>query len=403
MTESVAMNIQKILYFTFLFFSCFQGKILLGDSEQEKIAILGDSIALGAATHPSLSLDPEVLTRIMKGEVSLAPGNDPRLEKYLDSKSLGPPRLLWSGIRDYWNSGERVFGHLLESFTKTYFSTSEYSWSYLVGRKLNFDSKNILIGAEYGAKVERLSRQFDRVLDANNSQSPSKVFIFFTGNDLCSGSMNLITSSDDFGQSLSKGVVYFLRNAKIPESGTKIYIPYFLPITQLLDKESILSHNVGTSKKSLNCRDLRKNGYKSQSAETSVENFYLNLFLPPNFAEKCPTLFAHDALAAGQTSFFANFDASKKQKEIKTLSREYRSSIATLIRNYRSQTDHAVAKINLWIKENKLEKKVHVHALSRTAEIDFEGKDLAPDCFHLGLNGQMKIADAILGELADLK
>lgn len=385
-------------FFCFLILcSCTPNSRKQGDASSEKIAFLGDSITLGAAAHPGLALDPDFLTKLMRGEVSLQSEMDSRFEKYFKGE-VQAPKLLWPSLRDYWNSGERVFNSLFEAFTRTYFTSPEYSWSYLVGRALNYAPENILIAAEYGAKVERLSRQFDRIFAHEDSRNLSQIFIFFTGNDLCSNSMNLITSSETFGENLYQGLSYFLRNAEIREEGVHIYLPHFLPITQLLDKESILSHNVGSSE-ALTCRDFRKNGYASRKEASSLESMYLNIFLPPNFAEKCPTLFDYESLAAGQVSFFASFDATKKEKEISNLRNQYRSTVATLLRNYRVQVDRVVEKMRHWVQARGLESKVHFHILSKTADLDFEGEDLAPDCFHLNQNGQMKIADAILGDL----
>ena len=364
------------------------------------LGIVGDSLALGAGTHPALSLDYKDLWKVMTGQTSLQAEVDSRLKRFGIHDRPEHPQVLWPGIREYYGDTDWVYTNITASFTQTFFNTPQYSWSYLVGRQLSLAPGKILVAAENGARVRQITRQIDRLLDAGQGTLPALILVFFTGNDLCASNMNMLTSSEDFGEAMQLGLEYLARNGQPHPQGTQVLVPHFLSVAQLLSSESILNQPLTAYGEKSTCRELRKNNFQPRNpaiAETlPPEALYLSAFLPPNFASKCPTLFAHNYLAQSQVSFLSHFNAKKKNEEIVHLTKDYLSQIATRIRNYRLQTDKAVQRANDWVAKKTPKANLHFRALPQTAEVIFEGEDMGPDCFHLNINGQIKIADAIL-------
>src|SRR5438876_558758 len=90
------------------------------------VGILGDSLAVGASSHPAISLDLRQLRKVMTGEISVKPKEDQRLYSFNIKKDLSSPTLLWPGIRDYYGNTDWVYSHLMDSFSYTFFSTPQY-------------------------------------------------------------------------------------------------------------------------------------------------------------------------------------------------------------------------------------------------------------------------------------
>jgi lysophospholipase L1-like esterase len=260
--------------------------------------------------------------------------------------------------------------------------------------------ENISIAAELGAKVERLPRLIDRLLDAQK-ELPKTLFIFFTGNDLCSSNMNTITGSESFGDSLWEGLQYLVRNGNPSAQGTTVYIPHVLSFSQWITKDSLLDHRV-SSGKGMTCRELRKSGFSFKKPDgvqdLPIEN--IGVVFGSYLTNQCPTLFNHETLALSQVSFFSNFNAKKRQNEIVKIKEEFLSTLATRVRSYRDQTDAVVKRANEWSTKTMPHKKIRFQVIKETGQLDFEGDDLADDCFHLNLNGQVKVANAILKGLS---
>ncbi len=378
----------------------FFSSILSAQGSTPIIGVLGDSFALGAGAHPALSLDYAKLWKVVTAETSMHAPADERLNRFGISGDPERPQVLWPGIREYYGDTDWFYANLTSAFTQTFLNTPQYGWSYLVGRRLQAEPGRILIAADNGAKIRNLTRQVDRLLDAGKNQLPAMIFVLFSSNDLCAPHMNAITTSEEFGESLRRGLEYMARNGKAHPEGTRVYVPAFLNMSQLISSDSILSHSVIAYGEKSTCRDLRKNNFQSPSpphVETlPPEALYLSAILPPNYVSKCPTLFGHRYLAQGQVSLLSHFNIKKKNQELVHLTSDYISQIATRIRNYRQQTEKVVQNANAWIVKQYPKAKLSFHYLPQTAEVNFEGDDMAPDCFHFSLNGQAKIADAIL-------
>lgn len=394
--RSIFLNLFKTKVLLFTFVLALNSLVTHGGS----IGFIGDSFALGTASHPDLKADIKQLAAVMSGDIPLNVKEDSRLVSFGVKDNRELPQLLWPSIREFYSSIEWVYAHLMGAFMYKFLNTPQYAWSYLVGRKKQSDPKNIYIAADLNAGVEDIPRLIDRLLQAKK-EVPEQLFIFMTKTDVCSSSLELMTGSESFGDTLFKGFEYLVRNGKVSAEGTKVYVPYFLPLTQMITKESLLQRKIGVGTSSMSCQDFHKNGFqvKPTTEDLPLEALYLSALLPKNHAGTCPTLFGQDHLALSQVSFFGSFDENKRQAEVKKYKAELLSSLATRIRNFREQTSLAVDRANKWAKEKFPEKKISFHIIKGTGDLEFEGTDLAEDCFHLSLDGQIKVANAVLKEI----
>lgn len=367
------------------------------------VGILGDGLSTGVAAHPALTYDYNELWKVMSGERSITPLSHPLLDSFDVKDKPLPPQVLWSGLREFDGESNWVLSHLTRGFAKLFLDTPQYSWGYLVARKLGADPSHIYVAAEEGAKVANFTRQVDRLIDHLGGKTPELIFAFFSGNDLCAGNMRGVTMSEDFGDSILKGLQYIARNATPSEAGTRVYLPHFLSLTQLLTKPSIINHEVMAHGEKMTCHNLRMQGFQPSSPVTiqdlPFEGLYLSTLLPPNPAVNCPTLFSQSLIAERELGFFTQFNPEKKKKEVEKIVTDYVSEIANHIRNYRRHTSDAVRKATDWVRANYPNKNITFHVLEGTGRLEFEGQDIASNCQHLSLEGQTKIAQAVLDEL----
>lgn len=369
--------------------------------QEPVIGIIGDGMALGTGAHPSLTFDYQRLWEVMSANRSVYPQGEAALLAPFGISGLPlAPKVLWPNIREYRGEAEWIYTHLLGGFSRLFFNTPQYSWSYMVSRKLGANPEHIYIAADEGARVAHFSRQADRLLEALSGNLPPSVFAFFTMNDLCAPNMESVTSSENFGKGLYEGLIYLARNGKLPTQGTTVFVPHFLGLSQLLSKENILNHEVQAFGEKTSCRNLRARKFQPQSlaAQSAIppEAVYLSAFLPQGMATKCPTLFDHAGLAQNRVGFFSLLNNQKRLQEISNRTVEFVSEISTRIRNYREHTDRAVTKANEWVKKQMPGQKLKFQAIKETAALDFEGADLSQDCFHFSPEGQAKTARAIL-------
>lgn len=345
----------------------------------ESIAILGDSTSTGAATHPALVFDSVALWSILRGETSVeADVHGESLRRYNILERPAMPTVLRRSSREFYDSAEWVFLNFLSILSQRYLNTEQYSWGYLVGSSLGLAPQDIWIGAENGARVEQLLDQTDRLLTAHQGVLPNKIFIFFSGNDLCAQRPDLTTSPEMYGGQLQTALDYLRRNGKPAAAGTKVYILGFMGILQLLTQPTILDKEVKAFGKAQSCRQLREGGYEPdleslQRGGATPEAVLFARLLPPNPARMCPTLFAPAQAVKGHLEEFGN-----------------------KIRSYRKRS------VDVVTNQNKLAANsgFSFHYISATEALNFSPEQIAGDCFHLSLSGQSAVADAVLKELA---
>ena len=353
-------------------------------SPPSHVAVLGDSLATGAATHPALAFDAKVLWDIFDGRLGVIPraSDIPAGGPWNLSDPLPAPIRLWPSKREYFGGPDWVFRNMMQSVARTYLDTEEYSWGYLVTSGLGIPPSQLLIAAENGARVEAIPRQLDRVLDATGGELPAKILLMYTGNDLCGPTAAEATSAKEYGAHLQKGFGYLLRNGKASKAGTDVYLLSHLGVLQLLYAEPILAKKIRAFGSESTCGELRAHSFLPKDPTTydpglPPHAWWFGMMMPPNPAAYCPTLFgAH---------------GSQKEKE------EILSSLANRIRDYREIEGLEIARaMDIAAKAGLA---VRFHYVTGTADLKFSGEDIAQDCFHLAPSGQAKVARAVLRQM----
>lgn len=328
---------------------------------------LGDSLSTGAATNAALTFDAEDLWKVFTGATNVG----------VDRPA---PRRLWPSTREFRGSADWVFRHLIQSLSRKYLDTEELSWGYLVGERLGIPASHIAIAGEDGARTDDAVRHVDRVLDANGGLLPRRLFLFYTGNDLCAPTVSLTTPPEEFQEALQRGLSYIARNGGLSGEGSDVYVVGYLSVLQLLHSDEILAKKVKAFGEEITCRALREQLYQPKDPaylpKLPPEAWYFPRFMPPNPAEFCPTLFGLQALPG-----------AKKDEII--------GALANRIRDYRKIQVEAVQAAQVVAPAN-----LRFHYIAETTNLTFGADDIAGDCFHLSAAGQQKIASAVYGRIS---
>ena len=340
--------------------------LILGSyrADARTIAILGDSISTGAVSHPAISYEPGKLSAVFSGELSLEPteGHKKALlgSPYGDVLAGGPPRRLSFSQREFVGGMDWFLQHILFGLSALFLDVEEFSWGNLLGRRLGAQGEDILIAAQDGARVANTKRQYDRVLDATLGKAPEDVFVFFTGNDLCGLSMDYVTSSQSYEASLLDFLEYFQKSSSF--SGEhRVWLLDPISSLQLTYSKSIAEKKVQAHGRTMSCRELH--GYESRSP---VGDDVLLRFVPPTPTSYCPTVLRRKTP-----------EDEERLSQLGSIVSGYREAIGRIVAGY--QTDP---------------KPFRVLRLQDPGKVVLEADDIAEDCFHLSLNGQIKLADA---------
>lgn len=346
------------------------------------LAVLGDSLSTGAASHPALTFDSHELWNVVTGKTSVVADlkDVPNLEQFKITTDIKAPNRLWPSNRENDGGSGWVWLHTLQAFSRAALDTEEYSFGYLFGRSLGFSGENIWIAGDNGTRSEHALIHAARVLDAADGELPSHILMLYTGNDLCAPNWEGMTASAAYGEGLKQAILYFARNGR--NSGGKtstLYLPAFLPVTTLISEESIANKTIRFYGSDISCSEAKKRMF---SAPESVESrpiindwrfaFFAQL-MPPNPVLLCPTLFSKAASETANQSLLAN-----------------------RIRAYRDVQKSVVEEVTKEIAENVRLAKIDVRYIAATENVLFEGDDVAADCFHLGPKGHAKIAKTLI-------
>lgn len=345
------------------------------------VAVLGDSSSTGAAANPALEFDSELLWQIFEGtrHLEVKPEFFPRTLKLVSSDEKGPTRV-GPSVRENDAGSGWLWQNLIQTVASRTVEEHRLSYGYFLGRSLGIEPQNILLAGENGATTRRAWIHASRLLSARNRDLPSRIILFYTGNDLCAQSFDLITSAEDYGASLLKAMKYLVVNGHVAARGTKIYLPAFLPVTALLHEPSIVNQKIRVHGQEMTCREAREKLFapaanRYPNKEATLFQIFKD-FIPPSPVLLCPTLFSPQAQDSARQSLLAN-----------------------RIRAYREAQQRAVEDFNEWRGRKHPAKAFEAIYLAGTEQIKFGGGDVAGDCFHLSANGQAKVAEAILKDL----
>ncbi|MBP9706632.1 MAG: SGNH/GDSL hydrolase family protein [Oligoflexales bacterium] len=351
------------------------------NKQWKEFAILGDSLATGAASHPALSYDANKLMDVFLGKTDVSAlsanlkqaalfGIDPVQESL-----LAAPHIIWPQDSEFRMGPAWVFQHLMFGLSFNYLNRAEYSYAYLLARSYGVAAENIFIAAENGNRTRQLTQQAKRLLADRKGQLPDVVMVNFAGNDLCAANYDLLEyQSQAYSAELESGLVTLIRAASAAKA-TTILLPAFLRTTQLLHVAELLAKPVEAFSKATTCEQLYKSYFQAPADYTYLVDeknplSMLSRLLPPNPVSMCPTLFlAHQDL------------------EVRL------SLLANKIRSFRQQQKQVVDKLNQEIREGKFgTKKLSIKYLASTEELTFSADEIAVDCFHLSLSGHEKLA-----------
>ncbi|NRA68762.1 MAG: hypothetical protein HRU19_30040 [Pseudobacteriovorax sp.] len=339
----------------------------------KSIAIIGDSISSGGGAHPNLALDQEALAKVFEGQVVITPdaGYLKKLEELgFTFASANQPVRLPLSKREYKTPLSWWFESLWLSFSSRFLDAEEYSWGYLLAREMGITENQIYIAAQDGAAMMSLENQIDRVLDIDQGRLPEIVMIFYTGNDMCGLTPDMLTTPEEYGETLAAGLQYLRLNGEAASSGTKVYVVDPISMLQIVSRPSIQEKVVRYRGRDMTCRDLQTSNFGPEpqvTPATDEVSAILNFFIKPT-QQFCPSLFA-------------------MHKEPKI----WGPVLSNRITGYREQIAQVVDNANKLAGGN-----IVIRHIQSTRSVIFEGDDMANDCFHIGLQGQAKIAKSVM-------
>jgi hypothetical protein len=375
------------LWFAATALLCLNGASLAQETvSSPQIAIIGDSYNTGVATHPDLSFDEKLFGQLFSGKKRLEPTAEQieilnREGGLALTAPLAPPVRLNLSTREYAGPLSWLVYNAMHVFSRVYFDVEEFSWGYLLGQAMGIRPEQILIAAENGARSTSAMRQIDRVLDHTGGALPRHIFYFFSGNDLCGPSMEYVSSSLTYRDSLMKSLRYMIRNGTVGPDGVDVWLLDPIGIMQITQVDSILNKTVPAHGKTMSCRELQ-HYTKAETAAPAppadeidpLTSLIVGQF-PKSPAFYCPTVLGH------------GLDSKEKESSVQ---------LANRLRSYRDEIEKVVQDINKNYLPAEQRQKFRVRRLKETGLVALGAQDIANDCFHLSLHGNMRLAKTIL-------
>jgi lysophospholipase L1-like esterase len=353
------------------------------------VAILGDSLSTGAGTHPNLEFDSRVLWNVFNGTTDMAVTTALVPPDFQDvTAGLIAPQRLGPSTRENDGGSGWIWHNVIQVMSARALETPTLSYGYLLGRKLGFPANEILLAGENGTTSKHSWLHAARVVEARGRELPTKIVIFYTGNDLCTQSIEEIIEGKDYGQELLKSMKYLTLNGHSDPKGTQIYIPGFLPVTSFLHEPSILSHKIRLHGEEVTCQEARTRMFGPKIVDPKVlaaapkepevepEFALFRAVMPPNPVLLCPTFFGP-----------GREDSA------------HQSQLANRVRSFREWQRKAVAEFNEWRGLKFPGNNISAVYVEETEAIKFDGQDVAGDCFHLSARGHAKIANAMFTKI----
>ena len=360
-------NTIRSLILCYLFFSFDAKSAEFADVSGPSAVVFGDSIASGAATHPALEFDGDVLWEILNGQKSVSPRKAP--VTFLGEMELDAPSIVLPTSSEVMNHPLAASSEILmQTLGSVFLNTEEYSWGYQVARKHGVPGKKIFFASTNGARSGNFSSQVQRFLSLSGGKLPKLIFVMFTGNDLCSPYGDGVTSPELFHSNIEAAIKLLASGAPHSE-GTRLVLAGMLPITQLYQSASILDKKVKAHGREVSCRDLRESSFarpEGTPAKYLIPAQFSQVF-PPNPSLMCPNLFAPEKLMKDQIS------------EVATTASLYRDQLESIASTYSGKT-----------------KGVSIEYIRELSKLTLDASDIAQDCFHLSAAGHSKIASKVI-------
>ncbi len=175
-----------------------------------------------------------------------------RLKPYLSSDEweLNPPERIFTSENELekLGVGKRIEDWLFRTTTVNHsnFDTPEYSWGYLTSRALGVAAKDITLVAQDGNRVKDTKTQVARLIARFPDQLPGRIFIFWTGNDICAADLTREPSDEDYENYFNHLWTGLELLAGHMTSGDriKLYVLGYLEVSQLVEDQDILSKKI---------------------------------------------------------------------------------------------------------------------------------------------------------------
>ncbi len=339
------------------------------------IAILGDSISTGGASHSALAFDFDRMENVFTDRTDL--GMDAGTRDFLKAEGIDKidSERLDLARREFIHPLMWMFNSFVTAMSSHYLDTEEYAWGSLLGA---LRGDHVLIAARDGERAMHAKQQVDRLLEATEGRAVDNVFVFFTGNDICASVPEAITPEDEYVESIEEALHYYMKNAQ-SEGGhvTRIWLLNPLGVSQLTTSPVIQNKKIFAYGADHTCQELQSdqldkklNAEAPAGSNIGMRTIMTQLFSGGTFG-LCPTLFAYH-----------------QTKSLDTL-----LPVSNALRAYGDGLSRLADKLN------KLDPKFRIASLSSTSSLSFAADDIANDCFHLSVRGQLKVAQTIKTEL----
>ncbi len=336
-------------------------------SAQPQMGIVGDSGSTGVATNPRLSTELTSLLGLgYKSFLELdVPDELPSYASFTSPEEFNLTNPIKPLRRVFYSEQEVKDGSKFDLYQHSLVARKvdieEYSWGYLVGRKLKFEPQDIVMASEDGKRIETISAQFGRLSEVSPDFLPSVIFVSYSANDICHED-NLTKPLDqlksEYAQSLVKQFDQIEQQYKFdPNNGTTIYLLAPLPFTQILTSPSINQKQIPFHGGRVTCGDLR---------EDRVHRKVFGKDLADALKGECPLILK---------------TKPSDQARIEKLRSIYQTLLDAQVEALRT-----IAPTNGFKFEY----------IPEISSIEMDADDVVNDCFHPSLSGHTKIARSIL-------
>lgn len=333
------------------------------------MAIVGDSSTTGAATSPAIKADfkklgQQALDAMTTGQgrpVSLTRQDFPDPDYFhITDPVQAPARIYPEDLKQkkatkFWDK----FRLGTQKKITQQIDTEEFSFGYLIGRRLNLKPEQIFIAGKDGAGIRSMAYQFHLIKKAKGGLPPL-ILVSYVANDICSPKAmdeSLGSYMDRFRQKLSKQIQKIQR-MKPAEGGTIVMVLAPLDLTNLLTNQELLSQTIDFQGHNLTCEQVRIGNAPGGALGKQMQHV---------LSGECRGILNPETLT------------SEKIDKLKALQQ---------------------AQIDIWSQLvadlPKSGRGFQWYLAPSTHQIQFERGDLANDCFHPSKTGQARIAKDLL-------
>ncbi len=264
------------------------------DPQMPEMAVLGDSSSSGTLADPTLEATRS--TMIQRIPIYLGSSewkSKPDLDIYsapsefnLSLPVLPPSRLYISKAELQISNPQQKKFIDQQSRSARILEQMEYSWGYLLGRRLNIPASKILFVGNPRAKINFLWNQILRVQQVSPRHLPRRIFIHYTANDFCDPGVFEKPALDFFTSIESKlmqNLMALQNHLKPHPYGTIIYLVSPLPVLDTLRNPQILQKEIAMIGGDLTC---------SQFRQLKEPRMFFGHDIAQEIKSSCPVLYA---------------------------------------------------------------------------------------------------------------